>query len=52
MIMLQLQLAGVGVVSVSWYPSGLSDDEGPLPDSVIPVLLDAALTHGHAQSSQ
>ena len=44
--MLQIQSAGVGVVSVSWYPPGLSDEEGPPPDPVIPVLLDAALSHG------
>ena len=36
--MQQLQEAGVGVVAVSWYPAGLSDDEGPPPDPVIPVL--------------
>ena len=34
------------MVSVSWYPPGLSDDEGPPPDPVIPVLLNAALAHG------
>ena len=44
--MTQLQLAGVGVIVVSWYPAGLADDEGPPPDPVIPVLLDAALSHG------
>ena len=44
--MLQLRSAGVGVISVSWYPPGLSDDEGPPPDPVIPVLLDASLAHG------
>ena len=44
--MQQLQEAGVGVVAVSWYPAGLSDDEGPPPDPVIPVLLDAALDYG------
>ena len=43
---LQIRPAGVGVVSVSWYPPGLSDDEGPPPDPVIPVLFDAALAHG------
>ena len=44
--LLQLRSAGAGVIAVSWYPAGLSDDEGPPPDPVIPVLLDAALTHG------
>ena len=37
-----LRIAGVGVVSVSWYPSGMSDDEGFPPDSLIPQLLDIA----------
>ena len=31
---------------MSWYPAGLSDDEGPPPYPVIPVLLDAALEYG------
>lgn len=31
-----------GVISVSWYPSGLADDEGRNVDSVMPLLLDAA----------
>ena len=44
--MIQLRTAGVGVIAVSWYPAGLSDDEGPPPDPVIPVLLDVAHTHG------
>ena len=44
--MLQLRSAGIGVIAVSWYPAGLSDDEGPPPDPVIPVLLDAALEYG------
>ena len=42
--MFQLRSAGVGVIAVSWYPAGLSDDEGPPPDPVIPVLLDAPPT--------
>ena len=44
--MRQLREARVGVMAVSWYPAGLSDDEGPPPDQVIPVLLDSALVHG------
>ena len=40
--MLQLRRAGVGVISVSWYPNGLADDEGTPPDPLIPALLDAA----------
>ena len=43
--MTQLRLAGVGVIVVSWYPAGLADDEGPPPDPLISVLLNAALTH-------
>lgn len=40
----QLRRAGVGVVSVSWYPLGMADDEGvPVgPDPLIPLLLDIA----------
>jgi len=30
------------VISVSWYPSGLADNEGHGVDGVIPLLLDAA----------
>ena len=40
--MYQLRKAGVGVVSASWYPTGLADDEGIPPDSLIPLLLDTA----------
>ena len=40
--MFQLRKAGVGVVSASWYPPGLADDEGIPPDSLIPLLLDIA----------
>lgn len=40
--MYQLRQAGVGVVSVSWYPSGDADDEGLPPDSLLPLLLDIA----------
>ena len=40
----QLRRAGVGVVSVSWYPLGMADDEGvPIgPDPLVPLLLDIA----------
>ena len=31
-----------GVITVSWYPPSLADDEGNDVDSVIPLLLDAA----------
>ena len=40
--MYQLRQAGVGVVSVSWYPPGDADDEGLPPDSILPLLLDIA----------
>lgn len=40
--MLQLRQAKVGVISVSWYPKGLSDDEGAPPDFLISELLDTA----------
>ena len=40
--MFQLRKAKVGVVSVSWYPPGLADDEGIPPDPLIPLLLDIA----------
>lgn len=32
----------VGVVAVSWYPSGQNDDEGLPPDRLMPAILDAA----------
>jgi len=35
--------ANVGVVAVSWYPPGLSDENGPQSDSMVPLLLDTAL---------
>lgn len=44
--MFQLRKAGVGVVSVSWYPEGMADDEGGSPDELIPELLDVALKYG------
>ena len=40
--MYQLRQARVGVISVSWYPKGLGDDEGFPPDPLIPDLLDIA----------
>jgi glycoprotein endo-alpha-1,2-mannosidase len=40
--MYQLRLAGVGVVSVSWYPPGKADDEGIPPDPLLPLILDIA----------
>lgn len=40
--MFQLRKAGVGVVSVSWYPPNMADDEGLPPDLLVPLLLDVA----------
>ena len=40
--MYQLRKAGVGVVSVSWYPNLDADDEGFPPDPLLPLLLDIA----------
>ena len=40
--MFQLRKARVGVVSASWYPPDLADDEGIPPDPLIPLLLDVA----------
>ena len=31
--------AGVGVLSVSWYPPGLADEHGPPSDHLLPTLL-------------
>ncbi len=43
--MYQLRQAEVGVVSVSWYPKGISDDEGGPPDELMSQLLDIALKY-------
>lgn len=43
--MYQLRQAGVGVISVSWYPRGIADDEGGPPDELITQLLDIALKY-------
>lgn len=43
--MYQLRKAGVGVVSVSWYPLGDADDEGFPPDPLVPLLLDLAYVY-------
>ena len=34
--------AGIGVISVSWYPPGMSDENGPPSDKAIPLLLEKA----------
>lgn len=36
----------IGVISVSWYPPGLADENGLPTDKMIPVLLEAAHKHG------
>ena len=40
--MYQLRKARVGVISVSWYPTGMADEEGFPPDPLILPLLNAA----------
>ncbi len=40
--MYQLRQAGVGVISVSWYPREKADEEGFPPDPLIPMLLNKA----------
>ncbi|XP_071509149.1 glycoprotein endo-alpha-1,2-mannosidase-like [Diadema antillarum] len=44
--MKQLRLAGIGVLSISWYPAGLADDQGKPSDDLIPTYLDTAHKHG------
>ena len=45
--MQQFQTAGIGVAVVSWYPSGMADQEGAIPpDNLIPQLLEVAEGHG------
>ena len=36
----------IGVISVSWYPPGMADENGLPTDAMIPVLLEAAQKHG------
>ncbi|XP_031432757.1 glycoprotein endo-alpha-1,2-mannosidase-like protein [Clupea harengus] len=42
----QIEAAGAGVVAVSWYPPGLSDDNGEPTEDIVPVILEAAHRHG------
>ncbi|TRY63331.1 hypothetical protein TCAL_00443 [Tigriopus californicus] len=44
--MKQIKSSGAGVLSVSWYPPGLADENGKPSDSLIPTLLDAAQLAG------
>jgi len=38
--------ANIGVISISWYPPGQADENGPPSDGIVPILLDAALKYG------
>lgn len=44
--MKQIKSSGAGVLSVSWYPPGLADENGKPSDSLIPILLEAAQLQG------
>ena len=35
-----------GVVSISWYPAGLADQQGKPSDDLMPTYLDAAQKYG------
>ena len=41
-----ISAADVGVISVSWYPPGMADENGPPTDEVILLLLDQAVKFG------
>ncbi|NP_001086682.1 glycoprotein endo-alpha-1,2-mannosidase [Xenopus laevis] len=44
--MKQIRSSSVGVISVSWYPPGISDDNGEPTDDFIPSILDKAHSYG------
>ncbi|XP_041462899.1 glycoprotein endo-alpha-1,2-mannosidase-like [Lytechinus variegatus] len=44
--MKQLRLAGIGVISMSWYPAGLADDQGKPIDDMMPTYLNIAHKYG------
>ncbi|KAM4772031.1 glycoprotein endo-alpha-1,2-mannosidase [Rhinophrynus dorsalis] len=44
--MKQIRTASVGVVSLSWYPPGLSDENGEPSDDLVPTILDKAQKYG------
>ncbi|WAR07279.1 MANEA-like protein [Mya arenaria] len=47
--MRMMRYAGIensGVLAVSWYPPGDGDQNGLDPDTLLPLLLDTAYTHG------
>ncbi|XP_067840869.1 glycoprotein endo-alpha-1,2-mannosidase-like isoform X2 [Heptranchias perlo] len=40
--MKQLRAAAIGVLALSWYPPGLSDENGEPTEDLVPVILEAA----------
>uniref|UniRef100_A0A8C5P9K5 Glycoprotein endo-alpha-1,2-mannosidase n=1 Tax=Leptobrachium leishanense TaxID=445787 RepID=A0A8C5P9K5_9ANUR len=40
--MKQIRSASIGVLSLSWYPPGMSDENGQPWDDLVPAILDAA----------
>ncbi|XP_062889248.1 glycoprotein endo-alpha-1,2-mannosidase-like isoform X1 [Mobula hypostoma] len=40
--MRQFRAAAIGVLALSWYPPGLSDDNGEPTDDLVPAILEAA----------
>ncbi|KAL2098518.1 hypothetical protein ACEWY4_004998 [Coilia grayii] len=43
--MRQMRMAAIGVLAISWYPPGMSDDNGEFSDNIVPLVLDAAHTY-------
>ncbi|XP_053315428.1 glycoprotein endo-alpha-1,2-mannosidase [Spea bombifrons] len=44
--MKQMRSASIGVVALSWYPLGMSDDNGEPTDDIVPLILDKAHNYG------
>ncbi|KAM4687253.1 glycoprotein endo-alpha-1,2-mannosidase isoform 1-T3 [Discoglossus pictus] len=44
--MKQMRSASIGVISLSWYPPGMSDDNGEPTDDLVPTILDKAHKYG------
>ncbi|XP_060789674.1 glycoprotein endo-alpha-1,2-mannosidase [Neoarius graeffei] len=40
--MQQLRTAAIGVLAVSWYPSGMKDDNGEPTEDIVPLILEVA----------
>uniref|UniRef100_A0A8B9QH24 Glycoprotein endo-alpha-1,2-mannosidase n=2 Tax=Apteryx owenii TaxID=8824 RepID=A0A8B9QH24_APTOW len=40
--MKQMRSASIGVISLSWYPPGMADENGEPTDDLVPVILDFA----------